>query len=92
MLDVSDQAHLCVVELKSLNIASPNMALSHCWGTAGILRPTEENYATIKKGFSIADLPQTFVDAVAVARTLNIQYIWIDSLCIIQDSGSDWAK
>ncbi|KAF5540851.1 het domain-containing protein [Fusarium mexicanum] len=35
-------------------------------------------------------LPQTFQDALKVARALEIPYIWIDSLCIIQDSPEDW--
>ncbi|PQE11538.1 heterokaryon incompatibility protein [Rutstroemia sp. NJR-2017a BVV2] len=29
-------------------------------------------------------------DAVKIARSLGIFYIWIDSLCIIQDSDEDW--
>ncbi|KAJ4253945.1 hypothetical protein NW762_010344 [Fusarium torreyae] len=36
------------------------------------------------------DLPKTFVDAIQVARALGIPYIWIDSLCIVQDSPEDW--
>lgn len=36
------------------------------------------------------DLTQTFRDAIKITRALGIEYIWIDSLCIIQDSPSDW--
>lgn len=36
-------------------------------------------------------LPKTFADAVSVTRALDIQYLWIDSLCIIQDSPEDWS-
>jgi hypothetical protein len=36
------------------------------------------------------DLPIVFQQAILVARKLSIKYIWIDSLCIIQDSQSDW--
>jgi hypothetical protein len=36
-------------------------------------------------------MPKTFRDAIMVTKELGIQYIWIDSLCIIQDSASDWA-
>ncbi|KAJ4206644.1 hypothetical protein NW767_002930 [Fusarium falciforme] len=35
-------------------------------------------------------IPTTFQDAIKLASTLDIQYIWIDSLCIIQDSKEDW--
>jgi Heterokaryon incompatibility protein (HET) len=34
-------------------------------------------------------LPKTFQDAVAITQMLNIRYLWIDSLCIIQDDVDD---
>ena len=39
----------------------------------------------------MARLPKTFRDAVSVAKWLHIRYLWIDSLCIIQDSIEDWT-
>lgn len=36
-------------------------------------------------GMPITELPQTFHDAIEVCRALNIRYLWIDSLCIIQN-------
>jgi Heterokaryon incompatibility protein (HET) len=38
----------------------------------------------------INSLPRTFQDAIMAVREFNIRYIWIDSLCIIQDSDEDW--
>jgi hypothetical protein len=35
-------------------------------------------------------LPKTFVDAITIARYLDIRYLWIDSLCIVQDDDQDW--
>jgi hypothetical protein len=37
-------------------------------------------------------MPQNFQDAVFMTRALRSRYIWIDSLCIIQDSPEDWAR
>ena len=37
-------------------------------------------------------LPQTFRDAVAISRALSIRYLWIDSLCIVQDDQADWRS
>lgn len=37
-------------------------------------------------------LPQSFRDAVDVTRMLGLRYLWIDSLCIIQDSPEDWDE
>lgn len=92
LLDVSDRYRIVLVESKPHNIVSPYMILSHCWGTAEILKLTRDTYNIFRKGFSVADLPRTFANAVTVAQTFNVQYIWIDSLCIIQDSASDWAR
>lgn len=44
-------------------------------------------------GMSLDELPATFRDAVLITRNLKIQYLWIDAICIIQDSlGDDWPK
>ncbi|KAI0748196.1 heterokaryon incompatibility protein-domain-containing protein [Daedaleopsis nitida] len=68
----------------------PYLTLSHCWGGAKILRLLLENIDTLTKGIAMHALPKTFRDAVAITRRLGYQYIWIDSLCIIQDSPPDW--
>lgn len=43
-------------------------------------------------GFNIHEMPQTFIDAIIIARHLGLRYLWIDSLCICQDDASDWAR
>jgi hypothetical protein len=66
-------------------------ALSHCWGLVVPTRLMKANYEDLKGGpIIISDLPKTFRDAVKIASTLNVRYLWIDSLCIIQDSEEDW--
>jgi hypothetical protein len=52
----------------------------------------KENSDELKAGRLIDHLPQTFRDAVEVTRKFNIHYLWVDSLCIIQDSIDDWNK
>lgn len=37
-------------------------------------------------------MPRTFKDAIQIARALDVSYLWIDSLCIIQDSLDDWRR
>ena len=51
-----------------------------------------ETLESRKQGIRIDELPQTFQDAIAVTRGLGIQYIWIDSLCIIQNDNLDWQR
>jgi hypothetical protein len=52
----------------------------------------KENSDELKAGILTDHLPQTFSDAVEVTRKFNIHYLWIDSLCIMQDSIDDWNK
>jgi len=35
---------------------------------------------------------KTFAQAAVATRALGIQYLWIDSLCIVQDSEEDWSR
>ncbi|KAH6647611.1 heterokaryon incompatibility protein-domain-containing protein [Truncatella angustata] len=48
------------------------------------------NIEAFVAGQPVDDLPQSFQDAVGVARSMQIRYLWIDCLCIIQDSEEDW--
>lgn len=68
------------------------LALSHCWGKPRFLTTTTANIDKHKICVSMSDMPQNFQDAVIVARRLGFRYLWIDSLCIIQDSESDWLN
>lgn len=61
------------------------IALSHCWGKTQLLTTEASTIKQRQKGIKWDDLPKTFKDAIRVARILKIQYIWIDSLCILQD-------
>ncbi|RDW69439.1 hypothetical protein BP6252_08459 [Coleophoma cylindrospora] len=76
------------------------LALSHCWGQSNSdKQPTLPLYSTMQgnaqerhRGFRLHELPKTFQDAIKVTRELGIQYLWIDSLCIVQGQGGDWEQ
>ena len=61
------------------------LALSHCWGNEKMMGTNEKNISEHKKRIHVDSLPRTFQHAVMFARKLSIQYLWIDSLCIIQE-------
>jgi hypothetical protein len=50
------------------------------------------NESGIKRGIPISELFKSFQDAVKVVRWIVIQYLWIDSLCIVQDDQEDWQQ
>jgi hypothetical protein len=70
------------------------IALSHCWGTEKFLATTTASLDDFQNKIPFQELPQTFRDAIIVTRILGIQYLWIDSLCIIQegDDMADWRR
>ena len=68
-------------------------ALTHCWGGAlDILKLEHHNYHQLHHRIILQDLPKTFQDAAKITRGVGVAYLWIDSLCIIQDSQIDWDR
>ncbi|OPB46585.1 hypothetical protein A0O28_0067070 [Trichoderma guizhouense] len=66
------------------------VCLSHCWGGYQPIRTLQGNIERHKIAIPWDCLPKTFQDAVTIVRKIGLRYLWIDSLCIIQDSTSDW--
>ena len=75
------------------NCSITYFALSHCWGGAtDILTLQRDNIDELSKSISVAKLPKSFQHAIKVVALLGGQYLWIDSLCIIQDCPTDWTR
>ena len=66
------------------------IALSHCWGPSPVVKLLKDNLSSRLDSICFNELPKTFQDAIIVTQRLGIKHIWIDSLCIIQDSPEDW--
>jgi len=102
LIDVGDEAQdmhprlviTSKMEATSLANAAKYMALSYCWGTAEqaakLPKTTKDTIFLRIEKIELNAMPQTFQDAITVARTLGIKYLWVDSLCIIQDDARDW--
>jgi len=84
-----DHPNLKLVLSKNIEI-SPYAALSYCWGTSNSLKATGNNIRELQVGIDASSMPRTVQDAILVLRTLNIRYLWVDALCIIQNDMSDW--
>lgn len=68
------------------------MTLSYRWNLEPGMRLLDHNICDFLKGLPDSALPQTFRDAVMVARQFSVRYLWVDALCIIQDSPDDWNR
>lgn len=64
--------------------------LSHCWGALEFETLRSSNLDEMLNCVPKKSLTKTFVDAIEIARAVGLEYLWIDSWCIIQDDHGDW--
>ncbi|KID88652.1 tol protein, partial [Metarhizium majus ARSEF 297] len=68
------------------------MTLSYRWGLNANLQLLTTNINSFQEGRPIDDLPSTFRDAISIAQRFAVRFLWIDALCIVQDSRADWER
>jgi hypothetical protein len=64
--------------------------LSHCWQDS---QPLKTMRSTLKDRLGRliwSQLPIAFQECIEIVRSLGIRYVWIDSLCILQDDSKEW--
>ncbi|KAF2026804.1 HET-domain-containing protein, partial [Setomelanomma holmii] len=97
LLDFGDSrksdALIRLIETADEEIA-PNgyCTLSHCWGQARLTQLNELTSTSLRSGICIDHFPRAFRDAIIITKRLGTRYLWIDSLCIKQDSRSEWLR
>jgi hypothetical protein len=65
-------------------------ALSYCWGGESLLMLNSDTEGDLRAGLPLEKFPATMRDAIVATQQLGIKYLWIDALCIRQDSAKDW--
>ncbi|KAI0332048.1 HET-domain-containing protein [Cubamyces sp. BRFM 1775] len=93
LIDCSDPDCLRLIETDG-NMRGSYIALSYVWGPKADQehRTTGANVQSYMRSIDSAVLPQTIMDAVQVTRALGVRFLWIDSLCIVQDSMKDMNR
>lgn len=76
--------------LESEGMKGTYLTLSHCWGGGVAVKTILSNLDDYKERIPMHVLSANLRDAVLITRRLRFRYLWIDSLCIIQDSTADW--
>jgi hypothetical protein len=95
ILDIGFQTTDPVKLIDADGLKARYCVLSHCWGDPRGPRPTcvtSDNQRYFMEGVRITELAKTFQDAIHLSRSLSIRYLWIDSMCIVQDSSLHWQK
>jgi hypothetical protein len=90
VLDIgNDPSDMRLVEPKE--VRAHYLTLSYCWGGHQEFTTDSETLAARKARIAHDELPPLFQDVTRCAQRLGIRYVWIDSLCILQDAdGKDW--
>lgn len=96
-IEGTDDLTIHLLELKTidmqeqLQIASEGYAaLSYCWGPEGNpLQLNSDTHQLLRRGIQVSHLPATVRQSVSFVHSLHLRYMWVDALCIIQDSIQD---
>jgi hypothetical protein len=84
-VDSPDKPRLLVTAGKKGRYA----ALSYCWGSNSYGELKQSHLNKYLQHLDVGALPQTLRDAIAVTKSISIRYLWVDALCILQDSEED---
>ena len=76
--------------LQSPSPIPPYVALSYCWGKIPSLKATSATLSRLEEGIPMSSLPETYRHTITIMWGLGLRWLWIDALCIIQDSVVDW--
>ena len=71
------------------------VTLSHClWDTAksNLFETTQASLESNLAGMPWERIPRPYQDAMTITHCLGLEYLWIDSLCVLQDSPSDQLR
>jgi hypothetical protein len=84
-VDSPDTARLLVTAGRKGRYA----ALSYCWGNSSYGTLTRARLNKYLQHVDVDALPQTLSDAITVAKSISVPYLWVDALCTLQDSDED---
>ncbi|ETS83956.1 hypothetical protein PFICI_05832 [Pestalotiopsis fici W106-1] len=80
-----------LVRLVSQPAAQRYVTLSYCWGGDQPAKLVKDKVAAYSAGIPFQSLPRAIQDAILVTIGIDISYLWVDALCIIQDDDDDKA-
>jgi hypothetical protein len=92
VLDLGDSNNPYVRLYESQGEVERYICLSHYWGAHSLLRTLSTNVLSHQDSIPWDALSLTYQETIIFARKLRIRYLWIDSLCIIQDDEADWRE
>jgi hypothetical protein len=81
-----------IIRLLSVSGGTDYVALGYCWGGDQPLKLLDHKLDQMYSAIEMKALSATIRDEIRVSRTLGIHFLWVASLCIIQDDKEDTAR
>ena len=94
-----NQAFFGVIDVWDMRLVrlppgAPYIALSYPWGGVDQYKSLLHNVRKLQAPRGIekvwSSLPRTLQNTIDLVRDLGERYLWVDSLCIVQDSNKSW--
>lgn len=93
LLEIQGRHKVRLRVTKDTNFINKHYAcLSYCWGEREFISTNHSNLQDHLSDVPWSQLPKTFQEALEISRCLGIRYLWIDSLCIVQNDPEDWLR
>lgn len=92
LIEVPQESQKCRLHISAPGEKGHYVTLSHCWGSTVTSCLTKANIARFQRAIDVEDLSRSFQDAIFITRRLGFRFLWIDAICIVQDSVEDWAQ
>ncbi|KAK4096829.1 HET-domain-containing protein [Parathielavia hyrcaniae] len=92
VVDCCSDPHNPRITLTNGDQRGPYLALSYVWGAQQPMTTTSNIDDYVSRGIPLSIFPQTIRNAISATRSLGQRYLWVDALCILQDSDADKAR
>ncbi|KAI1172788.1 HET-domain-containing protein [Nemania sp. FL0916] len=89
LIDVRNPQHIKLVTAEDAASSCPYATLSYVWGPEQSYTLTKATYSQMHVKMDSFRIAKSINDGITVARRLGFEYLWVDALCIIQDSTED---
>ncbi len=87
------EPHARLMDANTSDSKTEYVTVSHRWDSS--TKATETTRTNISDAYQkilLDTYPRHFKEIFSLGRRLGFKYMWIDSLCIVQDSREDWSK
>lgn len=91
LIEIPQEGQECKLHISAPGEKGHYVTLSHCWGSTATSSLKRANIEKFQREIRLEDLSRSFQDAIVITRCLDFRFLWIDAICIIQDSVDDWA-